>query len=140
MSEKKRALGYLQDGYTCAVCKEESVLLSKERGVKPLLGWLEEKADCEKGVAADKVVGKAAAYLYVLLGVAQVHAIVMSEGAEWVFRRFAVEYTYVEKVPAVRNRTGDGFCPMEQAVLMIDEPEKAYEEIKKTQVRLKEKK
>ena len=132
-----KALGYLQDGYTCAICKGERALLSKERGVKPLLAWLDGKADCEKGVAADKVVGKAAAYLYVLLGVARVHALVMSEGAEEVLRRFSVEYTYAEKVPAVRNRTGDGFCPMEQAVWTIDEPTAAYAAICRKREELK---
>ena len=30
------------------------------------------------------------------------------------------------------NRTGTGLCPMENAVKDIDEPKKAYHEVKKT--------
>ncbi len=125
--EKARA--FLEEGYTCALVKGEDLLLSKERGVAPLLAWLQSGRDCKQAIAADKVVGKAAAYLYVLLGVAFVHANIISEGAVQVFQRFGVEYSYTELTSAIRNRKGDGFCPMEQAVRDIDEPQAAYHRI-----------
>jgi hypothetical protein len=45
MTDLDRAKAYLADGYTCAVCREDHVFYSRERGVKPLLAWLDEGAD-----------------------------------------------------------------------------------------------
>ena len=121
----KKARAFLDEGYTCALLKGEQVHLSKERGISVLNTWIETGVDSAQAVAADKVVGKAAAYFYVLLGVAFVHANTISEGAAEVFERFGVEYSYGELVAAIRNRKGDGFCPMEQAVWEATEPAEA---------------
>ena len=123
---RRKALSFLEDGYTCALVREDKILSSKERGVKPLLEWLAAKMDCTNTVAADKVVGKAAAYLYVLLNVREVHANVISVAAEEVFQRFQIPYFYGERVAAIRNRANTGFCPMEQAVWNVDAPQEAY--------------
>ena len=80
---REKALRFMADGDTCAIVGEDTVLRSKERGIKPLMAWLAAGEDCVGAVAADKVVGKAAAFLYVLLGVAEVHANVMSESAPY---------------------------------------------------------
>ncbi len=104
-----------------------------------MLSWLAEGENCRGMFAADKVVGRAAAFLYVLLEVREVYALVMSECAEEVLLRFGVAYSFEERVPAIRNRAGDGFCPMEQAVLEIDEPNDALLAIKKRLAELQEK-
>ena len=127
--DKKIALSLLDEGCTCAMIKGETLLRSTRRGVAPLLEWLQSGADCRGAFAADKVVGKAAAYLYVLLNVREVYAKVLSEAAEEVFLRFGIPYTYESRVAAIRNRDGTGFCPMEQAVWDTKEPQKAYEQI-----------
>lgn len=136
--ERGRAL--LQAGYTCALIDEDKALCSKSRGVAPLCAWLQSGECCDGMLAVDKVVGKAAAFLYVLLGVEKVYALVLSESAEKVFLQFGIAYAFEEKVAAIRNRAGDGFCPMEQAVLAIDEPKQAYQEICRTLQSLKENK
>ena len=59
-----------------------------------------------------------------------VHALVLSEGAEEVFLRFGMPYRFDVRVPAIRNRAGDGFCPMEQAVLGIEDPLEALKFIR----------
>ena len=43
-----------------------------------------------------------------------------------------IECEYGQLVPAIRNRAGDGFCPMESAVLSIDDPAQALAAIKQT--------
>ena len=139
MDKKEVALALLDEGYTCAIVREGETLCSKLRGVAPLLAWLQEGQVCKNGIAADKVVGKAAAYLYVLLGVDEVHALVMSKEAENVFLRFGIAYSYRQLVSMIRNRTGDGYCPMEQAVLSIDKPIEGVQAIKETLAKLKEK-
>ena len=122
MNGKELALSLLQEGNTCALVGKGKTLCSTKRGVAPLLAWLENEENCQGMFAADKVVGRAAAFLYVLLGVSEVHALVLSESAEEVLLRFKISYSFEEKVPAIRNRSGDGFCPMEQAVLGIEKP------------------
>jgi len=127
--DRKKALALLDAGRTCAIIAQGKLLQSTRRGVAPLVEWVQAEENCRGGFAADKVVGKAAAYLYVLLKVQSVYARVMSEAAEDVFVRFGIAYEYESKVPAIRNRDGTGFCPMEQAVWNTDEPETAYERI-----------
>ena len=53
-----------EGGYTCVLCKSDKVYTSNERGVKPLLNWLDSNINLNDFCAADKVIGKAAAFLY----------------------------------------------------------------------------
>lgn len=130
--EKARAL--MEGGFTCAIFNsvgggekfDEKMYKSEKRGVAPLLAWLESGEDFHGFSAVDKVVGKAAAFLYVLLGVKNLYAFVLSEEAERVLTTYGIAVEYQEKVPAIRNRTDTGFCPMEQAVWNIDEPKSAH--------------
>lgn len=121
----------IKDGYTCVICKGNATVTSTERGVKPLIGLLDEGTDVSGGFAADKVVGKGAAFLYVLLGVREVFAGVISLPAEQVFKKYGIAYGYDTKVEAIRNRTDTGFCPMESAVKDIDNPAAALTALKK---------
>lgn len=111
--------------YTCVLQKEETIFTSTDRGVKPLLQWVNERKDFIGFCAADKVVGKAAAYLYVLLKVEAVYAKIISVPAAHVLEEHGIEVFFSEKVDAIHNRTHTGFCPMETAVWDIDNPEEA---------------
>ena len=127
----ERALEVLEkENYTCVLCKEEKLLSSRRRGVAPLLELLDSGEQLGGFSAADRVVGKAAAMLYVLMGVKCVHARVMSEGAKQVLINAGIDCLYNELVPAIFNRTNTGFCPMETAVHHIDDPRLAPELIK----------
>ena len=124
--EFERAWALLQEeGFTCVLCGGDRVFTSRLRGVKPLLTWLDEGLDVKGFSAADKVVGKGAAFLYVLLGVKEVYAQVMSRPAKAVLEAHGIPNGCEEEVAAIRNRTNTGFCPMETAVWNISEPEKA---------------
>ena len=120
----------LSESYTCVLCRGEMLFCSCERGVKPLLGWLDSDTETHGFSAADRVVGRAAAFLYVLLGVRFLYADIMSEPAREVLMAHGIEYTARQLVPAIRNRTGDGFCPMESAVRNIENPEAALAAIR----------
>lgn len=122
---------------TCVFCKEETVLTDNRRGVRPLLDLLESKKDLSGFAAADKVVGKAAAYLYCLLGIKTIHAGVISEPALAVLKEHSIIVTFGSLVPSIRNRTQDGPCPMEHAVWNIQDPQDALAAIYKTLERLK---
>lgn len=98
-----------------------------------------KKKDLSNGCVADKIVGKAAALLFVYLGVKCVYADVMSEGAELVFKEFGIEYSFGTKTKNIINRKGDGLCPMENAVINIGTPEKALLAVNDTLQKLKSK-
>lgn len=125
-----RAARLLEQGdYTCAACLGDRVYTARERGVKPLADWLRRGVDLMGFSAADKVVGKAAAFLYVLLGVRCLYAPVLSEPARAVLEKFGVEVTWDTLVPYIINRRGDGMCPFEAAVMELTDPREAQKVI-----------
>lgn len=126
------AINILNDGnYTCVLCRGDAIYTSTQRGVKPLLDWLDDGIDVKGFSAADKVVGKAAAFLYVLLGVKEVYACVMSESAIDTFVKNGILPQYDLSVKSIINRAGTGNCPMEEAVKNTDIPEEALTLIKR---------
>lgn len=114
-----------QTGSTCVLCRDEITYTTTQRGVAPLLSWLESGVDTCGFSAADKVVGKAAALLYCLLGIRRVHGNVISEAAVKILRRNGVEVYWDRLTDGIRNRTNTGPCPMEAATAHIDNPEEA---------------
>jgi hypothetical protein len=80
--------------------------------------------------AADKVVGAGAAYLYVLLGVTEVYALVVSIRAREILARHGVTLYAELVVPHIVNRAGDGICPIEQAVAEATDPQDALTRIR----------
>lgn len=128
MNDLDQAKAMLQEGeYTCVVCKGESLYTSTHRGVKPLMEWIEQCVDFVGYSAADKVVGKATAFLYVKLGVKEVYARVISQPALEVLCANQILAEYDTLVDNIINRKGDGFCPFELAVLSTDDPATAYQ-------------
>lgn len=133
----QKAIDLLQSGgYTCVLCREDTVYTTTERGVKPLVRWLTEKAAVQGFYAADKVVGKATAFLYVLLGVKAVHARIMSRSAARVLQENGIEAKWDTLVDNIINRQGTGICPFEEAVLEIQTPEEAYPAIREKMARM----
>ena len=112
--------------YTCVLCRGRNRYTTTERGVKPLVRWLEEGLELRGFSAADKVVGKATAYLYCLLGVKAVYAHVMSISAAQVLAEHGISVECGKVVENIINRQGTGICPFEAAVLEIRDPDAAY--------------
>ena len=135
--ENAKAL-LISGGYTCVLQKGERVYTSCRRGVAPLLAHLDAGTDLQGFSAADKVVGKAAAFLYCLLGVKEVWAGVISQPAMEVLRAKGILVQYESLVSAIVNRTGDGFCPMETATLHISDPEEAVQAVRNTLQKLQQ--
>lgn len=119
-------------GYTCVLCKGDAVFTDMRRGVRPLLERIDSPTGWQGYSAADKVVGKAAAFLYHLLGVESVYAQVISQPAAAVLVRFGIDVTYDTLVSAIANRDGTGYCPMETAVWDIDDPAQALDAVRLT--------
>lgn len=121
----------LEHGNTCVFIKDgKEVYSSKKRGIKPLVEAYESGLECFGICAADKIVGRAAAFMYVLLGAKEVFAEVMSTGAKSVLKAAGIDFYSDVSAKEIRNRDNTGLCPMETAVLKTDEPEAALAAIK----------
>ncbi len=125
---------------TVAISNGKITYTSSKRGVAPLLDFIESGTELKGFSAADKVVGKAAAYLYVILGIKEVYAGIVSKLSLEVFSRYGIRAWYGTLVDGIINREGTGPCPMENAVRDIDDPKEAYSVILKTLKKLKEQK
>ena len=114
-------------GYTCVLSNGEKVITSQESGIKPLVGFITSGKNFKGFCAADRIVGRAAAFLYVCMGVSKLHAFVASTGAVEVCKRYGVQLTYDTLCERIINRKGDDICPMEKLVANIDDPTTAKE-------------
>lgn len=129
-----------QGAYTCVLVSGQDCLTSTLRGVAPLLAWLDTGMDFGAYAAADRVVGRAAAYLYVLLGVKAVHATVASRGALAVAQQYGLTLTCDTVADAIRNRTNTGNCPMEAATEGASSPADALVRIREKLLTLQKEK
>ncbi len=116
--------------YTCVLCKGDKLHISEKSGVAPMMELIEAGMDLNGFSAADKVVGKAVALLFVLAGIAEVFAETISSHAIAVLEKHNIPFSYKSAVEKIINRTGDGFCPMESATIDIEDPKEAYEAVK----------
>ncbi len=115
---------------TFSYCGENGSIVSDVKGIKRLMTLAEEGFSLEKGFTADKVVGKAAAFLMVYLGAKNVYAETLSKQAYTVFEKYGVVFSYKYLVPFIINRAGNDICPMEKTVLGAECPEEAYKLLK----------
>lgn len=131
-TDLKNARSLLESGeYTCVLCREDLVFTATERGVKPLLNWLDSGLDLHSFCAADRVVGRATAFLYCLLGVKEVYARVMSRPAAEVLQSNGIAAQTDQLVDGIINRRGTGPCPFEAAVMDIHDPQEALAAIRR---------
>lgn len=126
MNDLERARQLLDSGFTCVLCRGESVYTSMKRGVSPMVEWIESGTELRGYSAADKVVGKAAAMLFVLAGAVSVYGEVMSRAAEEFLAGQGVEHSCGTLADMIINRKGDGPCPMERLTADIEDPMQAY--------------
>ena len=92
------------DELGCVACRGDETLTGTGRGVKPLLAWLAAGQRLDGFSASDRVIGKAAAMLYIQLGAVAVRGHVMSEAGLAMLQSHHVEAAYDELVPMIRNR------------------------------------
>ncbi len=133
MTQLEKAKHLLFDGeFTCVMLTaSNTTVTSHQRGVKPLLEWIDSGVDGKHAVAADKVVGKATAFLYVKLGVDAVYARVISRPALAVLGANGIQAEYDTLAEHIINRAGDDICPFEKEVLGVDDPEQAFVAIRR---------
>ncbi len=128
----QKAKEILQSGnYTCVLYDGTNEYHSNQKGVRPLIDFLNSKTDFSGYSAADKVVGAGAAHLYVLLRIKCVWACVLSDAAKAVLESNNIKVYFEKHVPYIINRAGDSMCPIEACVSGITDSNAALVAIKK---------
>ena len=115
MKEELQDLIDLLHGRKCScVLRNGEIRTFERRGVEDLYDLLRERPGLLVGAdVADKVVGKGAAALMVSGRVGRVYAGVISEPAYGLLLQAGIPVSYGRLVPAIRNRAGNGWCPVE---------------------------
>lgn len=121
-----------KEGYTLILYNESEYRVERARGVAPLVSLLDSGEDASSFCAIDKVVGKAAAFLYILLGIRRVYALTVSESARALLEKNQIKISFESCVDRIKNRDGTGFCPMESAVISESDPSAALSAIRST--------
>lgn len=120
-----RALLIANKEATFVAVRGDEVITCTERGVKPLLRWVREGRSLAGFSVADKVVGKAPALLYAILGPDAVFSPVMSWTGRAVLMASGIAVSHDTLVPRIQNRAKSGQCPMDASVSNVWEPYEA---------------
>ncbi len=122
----------LSGDVTCAVAKDGELYISHERGIKPLLSLIRDRGDFLSGASvADKIIGRAAAYLAVYGGAVEVYGEVMTGEGREILTKNGIKASLKTEVVHIINRRGDGICPMEMATAGVTDAEVAYKVLAK---------
>lgn len=125
-------------GFSCVATDGYEIITSKGRGIQPLLDMIDDGRDLSGYAVADKIVGRAAAFLFVRLNVSEVYAETASRPALRVLEEHSIPVFYDTLTDSIMNREGTGLCPMETAVLNIEDPIEAEARLRQTLAGLKQ--
>lgn len=101
-------------------------LTSDLRGVMPIIDFINKGYDLSGASVADLVVGKAAAMLFIKVGIKDVDTIIISKPALKVLEEHHITVKYEKLVDNIINRDKTGLCPFESLVLDVDDVSIAY--------------
>lgn len=125
------------DKCTCILTLGTVMFKSKEKGVQPLLDWMNSGNNYMGYMIADKVVGRAAAFIDIAMGIREVYAEVISEPAKELLERNHIEVTADTVVPDILNSDKSDRCPLEKAVDGIENAGDALMPIELALIRMK---
>ena len=111
------------NGHSICLCRNGEYFTDDGRGISPMIRLIEEGRDLHGYAAADIIVGKAAAMLFIKAGIREVFGEVMSRAGYDFLQQHDIPCAYGKMTEKIINRKGDGICPMEQTVALIDDPE-----------------
>jgi hypothetical protein len=112
------------------IVKDKKVITqSTEKGVAPFFFAVD--SDLKGASVADKIVGKAVAFLSVYAGISAVYTPLASQSAVSLLRDREIYIKARKVVPMILNRHKDGQCPIELLVSECRTPHEAYVLLKK---------
>ncbi len=113
LEEAKKIL--LDNDFTCVATDGDNICISNDRGIKRLVYWYEHKS-IDGYMVADKVVGRGAAFVYVLIGVRCIWAKIISDAAIEIFNMYNINFFYDKRVENISNRNNTDICPIEASL------------------------
>ncbi|MBO7362245.1 MAG: DUF1893 domain-containing protein [Lachnospiraceae bacterium] len=117
-------------GHSICLCRHGEIIFDDGKGISPMMKFIAADRDLRGYCAADLIVGKAAAMLFVKAGIAEVYGETMSEAGAEYLKSHGIPYSFGTFTDRIVNRKGDGICPMEQTVADISDPEEGYQALK----------
>lgn len=114
------------DGHSIALVRNGEVITHDGRGISPMLTLIGSGTDLRGYSAADIIVGKAAAMLFVKAGIAAVYARTVSRMGLDYLNAHGIPCDYDTLTDNIINREGTDICPMEKTVLNVDDYEMGY--------------
>jgi hypothetical protein len=133
---KKRLI---EKGLTLSVVKDRMIIYeSTTHGISGFLKAIEEFGDrLPEASVADRVVGKAIAFLCVYARVENVYATILSKTARSLLEENGMRIEWDELVENVLDRNVSGTCPFENLSSEMVDPQEAYKKLKALQDSLK---
>jgi len=121
-----------QKNLSLVVVKNGKVLFETEsHGLNDLVEAINQLQSSMKGSSvADRIVGRAAALLFVYSGVSAVFAATISDGGIAILDNNNVFHEFEKRVPRILNLKKTDVCPFEKLVAGLSSPEEAYERLK----------
>ena len=107
------------------VYKDGNVQEFQQPGVEPILIYLEDK-DFKGTQVFDRVVGRAAAFLYVYGNADYVYANTISKPAIEIFKKNNIKYEAKNIVDEIQNKDKTDLCPFEKLTKNVENPAQAY--------------
>ena len=128
----------IDDDMTLVIVKAGKIIYnSKDRGVLPVYrAATDDKYDTEGAAVADRVTGKGAALLCALAKIKTLHTGLVSRPALNVLEAHGIVVTYDTLVDYIKNRAGDGRCPVEMMSEDIINPRDVVAPVKAFLIRI----
>ena len=120
---------FQKNKYTCLIANNgEIVYTSFDKGVRPLTEFYhsQNRIGLNDLQLIDKVIGKGAAFLCVLIGIKRIHTDVISKSALDVLDQYKIQTTYETMTEYIVNADKTGYCPVETLSEKFDTPESFY--------------
>lgn len=124
MTDIQKAISLLKNSkHTCVVCKDDTEYISDLKGIAPMIEFMKNGYDLCGASVADRIVGRAAAMLFVKAGIKEAFCEVVSKDAVKLLNTHGINCSWDVITDMIINRKGDGPCPMEKAVCGLDDDE-----------------
>lgn len=124
------------EGCTCALTLGNVIFKSKDKSVRSLLDWMNSGNNYMGYMLADKIVGKAAAFIMIAMGIREIYAQVISEPAKALLEKEHVVVNADLVVPEILDKDKAEKDPLERAVESYENAAEALMPIELALIRL----
>jgi len=124
--------GVKEEGFAVSIVRDgKRIFQSKTPGISALVTAIDKDRFYFKGAsAADRILGRAAAMLFVYSGIVCVFAQTASNDALTALDKFEIPVESERIVPAILNRSRTSSCPFEELVQNVHDPEEAFKRLR----------